>query len=133
LAQKQGYVSTILGRRARYDYWEDASTRDSKPMSYEQAFQKYGWIKRARTYTALNRVLQGSAADYLKEVTLQCYEQGLFEKYTYPSLTVHDELDFSLEDKRAIKEIKYVFEHAIKLKVPVLADVKMGENWGLCG
>jgi DNA polymerase I-like protein with 3'-5' exonuclease and polymerase domains len=133
LAQKQGYVVTILGRRARYDYWEDASTRDSKPMSYDQAFEKYGWIKRARTYTALNRVLQGSAADYLKEVTLQCYEQGLFEKYTYPSLTVHDELDFSLEDKRAIKEIKYVFEHAIKLKVPVLADVKMGESWGLCG
>jgi DNA polymerase I-like protein with 3'-5' exonuclease and polymerase domains len=41
-------------------------------------------------------------------------------------------LDFPLNDKRAIKEIKYVFEHAIKLKVPVLADVKKGENWGLC-
>lgn len=132
LAQEQGFITTILNRRSRYNMYEDATVWDSKILPYDQALNKYGYIKRAKTYTALNRRLQGSAADYLKEVTLQCEEQGLFKKYGYPLLTVHDELDFQLEDKQAVKELKYIFEHAIKLRVPVLADVKSGKNWGEC-
>src|SRR4030043_52887 len=132
LAQKQGFVQTILGRRSYFNLFEDYTVWDSKPLPYNEAIKQYGLVKRAKTYTALNRVLQGSAADYLKEVTLQCHEKGLFEKYGFPLLTVHDELDFSLRDKSAIKEIKKVFETAINLSLPIKASVLSGKNWGDC-
>src|SRR4030043_155114 len=132
LAQKQGFVQTILGRRSYFNLFEDYTVWDSKPLPYNEAIKQYGLVKRAKTYTALNRVLQGSATDYLKEVTLQCHEKGLFEKYGFPLLTVHDELDFSLRDKSAIKEIKKVFETAINLSLPIKASVLSGKNWGDC-
>ena len=132
-----GIITTITGRRSRFDTFEPDGwgMREIRvpALTYEKALRTYGPnIKRAFSHKALNRVLQGSAADYLKEVMLQCLETGLFDETGVPRLTVHDELDFSDpggKDKY-FDEIKRVFENAIKLRVPVLVEEEIGTDWG---
>lgn len=131
-AEQKGYVQTILNRRSRFEQYE-SSQKKTAAVSYNDALRLYGPnIKRARAYTALNRVLQGSAADMLKMAMLKCYDQGLFTETGVPRLTVHDELDFSNPGgkEKYFKEIKHVFENAIKVRVPLLVDVERGPDWG---
>lgn len=134
-AQKKGYVTTILGRRSRFDKWEPKRNNDSQPaLSFKHALQKYGDIQRAYTHKGLNRVLQGSSADQLKTAMLHCYESGLFDRIGYPRITVHDELDFSdpggVDD--GFTELKHVMQNCIKLRVPVVAEMSTGIDWGAC-
>ena len=91
-----------------------------------------GNIQRAYTHKALNRRLQGSAADLMKMAMLKCYEDGVFDLIGVPRLTVHDELDFS--DFGGVDEgyveMQRIMETALQLKVPVKADGEIGPNWG---
>jgi len=138
MAQDIGYVKTILGRRSRFELYEPFGWRgDNKDrptaLPHEKALRAYGPnIQRAKTHKALNRVLQGSAADALKETMLQCDEQGVFDVTGVPLLTVHDELDFSDPGNKdqAFAEIKRISEQAIKLRVPVIIDEEVGPDWG---
>lgn len=134
-AQDTGAVTTILRRKSRFDLWEpDTRRRDwtMVPLEFSQAIRRYGSIKRAYTYRALNRRLQGSAADMMKMAMLQCWQQGIFTATGIPRLTVHDELDFSDPGGRdeAFLEMKRILETAIPLKIPVRADGDIGPDWG---
>ncbi len=135
-AQVKGYITTILGRRSRFDLWEpDEWNRgeDRKPaLPYGIAFQAYGRVKRASTHKALNRVLQGSAADQMKKAMLLCWESGVFGAVGVPRLTVHDELDLSDPGTHpeAWAFIKETMEKAIPMRVPVVAEMEVGPNWG---
>ena len=96
IAQETGEVSTILGRKSRFNMWEPSKwTEGAIPLPYNQAILKWGNIKRSATHKALNRRLQGTAADLMKMAMLRCYEDGIFDYIGVPRLTVHDELDFS--------------------------------------
>lgn len=133
LAQSTGYVQTILGRKSRFETWEPAKwTKDAIPLPYERAILKWGNIVRAQTHKALNRRLQGSAADMMKMAMIQCYEDGVFDYIGVPRLTVHDELDFSdpggVDD--GFKEMQRIMETALPLKIPVKADGEIGPDWG---
>lgn len=132
-AQRYGVITTILNRKSRFDRWEPAAWGATGiPLAYEAAKSKYGNIKRASTHKALNRRLQGSAADLMKMAMLICYESGIFDETGVPRLTVHDELDFSDpggKDK-AFDEMQHVLETAIPLRIPVRADYEKGDNWG---
>jgi DNA polymerase-1 len=141
LAQAQGYVQDIGGRRSHFNLWEPSGWQNGErrmPLPYPQALAQYGHqIVRAKTYVAVNRVLQGSAATELKAGMVQCYEQGLFDITGVPVLTVHDELDFSVIDdsperKEAHAEVRRVMETAVPLKIPVRIDSSRGANWGEC-
>jgi DNA polymerase-1 len=133
-----GNITTILGRKSRFDLWEPKKWQGgadggSLGLSYQQAILRYGGdIRRAFTHKALNRRLQGSAADLMKKAMLICYEQGIFAATGVPRLTVHDELDFSDPGGRdeAFEAMKYVMETAIPLKIPVRADGECGPDWG---
>lgn len=137
-----GYVTTILNRRSRFDLWEpDVRERRgglnlerAPALPYELALRTYGKIKRAYGHKALNRVLQGSAADLMKRALVNLYESGVLEFVGVPRLTIHDELDFSdpLADENdpAWKFVKHTFENAIKLRIPVFADEETGPSWG---
>ena len=132
-AQIYGTITTILGRKSRFDLWEpDSYTTKGPPMTYENAMRKYGAIKRAYTHKALNRRLQGSAADQMKKAMHQCYKAGIFDATGLPRLTVHDELDFIDPGGRdeAFREMQHVMETCLKLRVPVRADFEIGKNWG---
>jgi DNA polymerase I-like protein with 3'-5' exonuclease and polymerase domains len=135
-ASRAGIISTILGRKSRFDLWEPKKWQGDEAsfgLSYQQAIMKYGGdIRRAYTHKALNRRLQGSAADLMKKAMLVCYESGIFAATGVPRLTVHDELDFSDPGGRdeAFEAMKNVMETAIPLKIPVRADGECGPDWG---
>lgn len=132
-AQSQGFVQTILGRRSRFDKWEPFDfTNGAIPLPYEKAVAIYGRVKRAGTHKALNRILQGSAADMIKVALVKCWEDGVFAETGVPSIMVHDEVNFSYDESKkvAFEEMQHILETAIPLRIPVLADGEQGPNWG---
>jgi DNA polymerase I-like protein with 3'-5' exonuclease and polymerase domains len=92
-----------------------------------QAQTEHGFaIKRAYTYKALNRLIQGSAADQTKKAMVDVYEElGII-----PLIQVHDELDCSVRDEKMGKQIKEIMENCVELEVPSKVDVNLGESWG---
>jgi len=126
-SSKYGFIRTIKGRKCRFDMWEPATFGMNKAMQYEEAKAIYGNnIRRAFTYKALNRLIQGSAADQTKQAMINCYKQGF-----KPLLQIHDELCFSINSENDISKVKEVMENAIEnLKVPFKVDVAIGKSWG---
>ena len=126
-ASKYGFIRTIKGRKCRFDMWEPATFGMNKAMQYEEAKAIYGNnIRRAFTYKALNRLIQGSAADQTKEAMIQCHKAGY-----KPLLQIHDELCFSIDKEEDIKNVKEIMENAIEsLKVPSKVDIALGRSWG---
>ena len=132
-----GYIKTFGGRKCRFDKWEIAEWNNGKftaPMSKADAeaayFEKYpkatkANIRRAMTYKALNKLIQGSAADMTKQSMLDLYREGIV-----PHIQIHDELDISVESELQAKKIIAIMENAVKLKIPNKVDYECGENWG---
>jgi DNA polymerase I-like protein with 3'-5' exonuclease and polymerase domains len=132
-ALTSGTITTILGRKSRFDMWEPESWgKETVALPYELAILKYGNIRRAYTHKALNRMLQGSAADLMKKAMWLCWKDGVFDATGTPRLTVHDELDFSDPggESEAFKEMQHILETAIQLRIPVKADCDIGPDWG---
>lgn len=136
LAQTRGYVRTILGRRGRFVTWEPRENgKKHVALPEPQAREKWGDnIRRAFTHAALNRILQGSAADLLKKAMVDIHRSGVCRVLGAPLLTVHDELDFSRprtrEGDEALLEAKRLMADAVALKVPVLVSRASGPDWG---
>lgn len=135
--RRLGYITTIMGRRSRFELWEPKTySGDKDALPHSEALRVYGSnITRAHTHKAINRRLQGSSADLLKKAMVDCFEAGIFDATGIPRLTVHDELDFSVPDdsaatREAYREMKHVMETAIELRIPALVDVERGPSWG---
>ena len=128
-ASRHGQVRTLLGRKCRFDLWEPNSFGYNKALPHEEAIKEYGpGIRRAFTYKALNRLIQGSAADQTKKAMAECYKEGLI-----PLLTVHDELCFSISSEDQASRIKEIMETCVDLEVPSKVDQELGDNWGEVG
>jgi DNA polymerase I-like protein with 3'-5' exonuclease and polymerase domains len=82
-------------------------------------------IKRAFTYKALNKLIQGSAADMTKKSMLNLYKEGIVAH-----IQIHDELDISVESDKKAKRIVQIMESAVKLEIPNKVDYEAGKNWG---
>jgi DNA polymerase I-like protein with 3'-5' exonuclease and polymerase domains len=125
-AQDRGQIRTLLGRLCRFHLWEPNSFGMHKAMTHEDALQEHGpGIKRAYTYKALNKLIQGSAADMTKKAMLDLYNEGII-----PHIQIHDELDISIENEAQAKKIIEIMENAVKLEVPNKVDYEFGKNWG---
>ena len=127
-ATANGQIRTLLGRRCRFHLWEPASFGYKKPLPFDEAMKEYGSpLRRAFVYKALNKLIQGSAADQTKKAMFDCNEAGLL-----PMLTVHDELCFSVEGDDQARRIKDIMENGLSdvLKVPSKVDVDLKDNWG---
>ena len=107
--------------------WEPSTFGMNKAMHYEEAKAIYGNnIKRAFTYKALNRLIQGSASDQTKQAMINCYKAGF-----KPLLQIHDQLCFSINEESDIKNVKELMENAIEgIKVPSKVDIALGKSWG---
>ena len=81
--------------------------------------------RRAFTYKALNKLIQGSAADMTKKAMVELYKEGLLAH-----IQIHDELDFSIESESQAVKIKKIMEQAVELEVPNKVDYESGPNWG---
>jgi|TARA_R110002072_G_scaffold14201_5_gene59119 DNA polymerase I-like protein with 3'-5' exonuclease and polymerase domains len=125
-ATTRGYIKTLLGRRCHFDMWEPKQYGTGRPLKYKEALHEYnGEIKRAFVYKALNKLIQGSAADMTKKALLDCYNAS-----HKPLLQVHDELVFSVETEKEVKEIVEIMESSVQLEVPNKVDAEIGKNWG---
>ena len=125
-AQNRGKIRTLLGRLCRFHLWEPNMFGMHKALPHEDALAEHGpGIKRAYTYKALNKLIQGSAADMTKKAMLELYKEGIIAH-----IQIHDELDLSVESKEHSDKIIEIMENAVKLEVPNKVDYESGENWG---
>ena len=125
-AQDSGKIRTYGGRRCRFDLWQPATFGIHKPLPHEEALREYGpGINRAFTYKALNKLIQGSAADMTKISMVALYENGIL-----PHIQIHDELDISVDSNEMAVKIIDIMEQAITLEVPNKVDYEKGNNWG---
>ena len=126
-AQSAGSIGTLLGRRCRFTKWEPNRFGMHKPMDFVEAERTYGrgHIRRAFTYKALNKLIQGSAADMTKKAMLDLYQEGII-----PHIQIHDELDISVESDGMAKKIIEIMENAVSLAVPNKVDYDSGDTWG---
>jgi len=77
------------------------------------------------TYKALNKLIQGSAADMTKKAMLDLYKEGIIAH-----IQIHDELDISVESDKKAKRIIEIMETAVDLEVPNKVDYESGKTWG---
>lgn len=117
VAQDQGYVETVMGRKR---FLPDINSRNAVVRGYAER-------------NAINAPIQGSAADIIKVAMVRIYER--FENENIQSkmiLQVHDELDFDVIENELEKVHKIVIEemeNAYSLIVPLKADCDTGKNW----
>jgi DNA polymerase I len=117
-AREKGFVETEMGRR-RYI----PEINSTNAMLRNQADRM-----------AVNMPIQGLAADIIK-LAMIAADSLIREKYPDVKmvLQIHDELLFEVPEKQAekfAKDIKAEMESVYKLSVPLIADVKIGDNWG---
>ena len=125
-ADDSGRIRTIGGRLCHFDLWEPHGFGIKKPLPHADALREHGpGIKRAFTYKALNKLIQGSAADMTKISMLALYREGVI-----PHIQIHDELDISIQSPVDAEKIIGIMEEAVKLQVPNKVDYEKGENWG---
>jgi len=125
-AQDRGQIRTLLGRLCRFHLWEPNQFGMHKALPHEEALREHGpGIRRAYTYKALNKLIQGSAADMTKKAMLELYKEGIV-----PHIQIHDELDLSIENDAQAKKIIEIMEQAVTLEVPNKVDYEVGNNWG---
>jgi DNA polymerase I-like protein with 3'-5' exonuclease and polymerase domains len=125
-AQERGQIRTLLGRLCRFHLWEPNMFGMHKALPHEEALQEHGpGIKRAMTYKALNKLIQGSAADMTKKAMVDLYKENIIAH-----IQIHDELDLSVESPEQAKRIIDIMENAVTLEVPNKVDYESGQTWG---
>ena len=116
-ARENGYVETVLGRRR---YLKDINAGNAV-------------VRGAAERNAVNAPIQGSAADIIKIAMINIHEKLAEGGYkTKMLLQVHDELVFDVfkpELEELKKLIKTEMENAYELKVPLVVDMGVGQNW----
>ena len=117
LAREQGYVETLFGRRL---YLPEIKSKNAQRRQYAER-------------TAINAPMQGSAADIIKRAMLAV--DGWIIESREPVrmvMQVHDELVFEVDEavlERVVPELRRMMTDAAVLKVPLLVDVGIGNNW----
>jgi DNA polymerase-1 len=117
LAKEQGFVETVLGRRL---YLPNINAKNKMLQSHALR-------------TAINAPMQGSAADIIKKAMLDIYQWIQADKpHLKMTMQVHDELVFEVQKEKQeeySQKIKDLMENAIKISVPLVVDVGVGDNW----
>ena len=125
-ANDRGKIRTLLGRACHFDLWQPVQFGVFKPLPLEEARKEYDEpLKRAFTYKALNKLIQGSAADMTKKSMVALYENGII-----PHIQIHDEVNISVESDTHAEDIIKIMESAVELRVPNKVDYEKGANWG---
>jgi DNA polymerase I len=116
-AKINGFVETEMGRR-RY-----------VPEINSPNFQ----VTQAGERMAINMPIQGMSADIVKLAMIKVFEEYQNNSDVKMILQIHDEI--ILEVKETLAEeigarVKEIMQNVYKLKVPLVVDIKTGDNWG---
>jgi len=116
-AQENGYAKTLLGRRR---YLKNINSNNRVVRQFEER-------------VAINMPIQGTAADMIKLAMINIHKELTKKKTkTKMVLQVHDELVFDAhkdEIDELLPIIKKLMENSLPLKVPVVAETGIGDNW----
>ncbi|MCX7593592.1 MAG: DNA polymerase I [Fischerella sp.] len=130
----QGYVETILGRRRYFEFTSNTlrQLKGSNPEDIDlNKFKNLGAYDAGLLRSAANAPIQGSSADIIKIAMVKLHE--ILQNYQARLLLqVHDELVFEVppEEWEELQiQIKLVMESAVQLRVPLVVDIRVGENW----
>ena len=154
-AAEEGLLYTLGDRFCRFDKWESRDKEwnpetnrftevklhatkeeaiDAYKLEQMEKYEKYidptcehfeKHYTRAFTYKALNRLIQGSAADMTKKAMVLLYEKGII-----PHIQIHDELCVSIKDQETRTTVQNIMEQAIELEINNKVDCESGPNWG---
>lgn len=126
-AKNKGFIRTVGGRHRHFNTYVPVGDRHSAALPETEAKDKWGAVQLERfgCHKALNSLIQGSAADMTKQAMVNAFKETGF----IPLMQVHDELNFSVNNKEEALTLKKICEEAIKLKVPVVCDLDFGKNW----
>jgi DNA polymerase I-like protein with 3'-5' exonuclease and polymerase domains/RecA-family ATPase len=134
-AKRLGYTLLYDGARRHWDRWAPrVFTKGAGPCPYEEAKQRttdpaHPWhrrfLHRADIHTALNALIQGSAARHTKLWMRACWREGVT-----PLLQMHDALDCSVTTREQGELVARLACEAVKLEVPMRVDLKFGKSWG---
>jgi DNA polymerase-1 len=120
---RTGYARTILGRRRPIEGIRTNAIYNSGPYRQRNLAER----------TAINSVIQGSAADLIKQAMLNLSARFVREKSPAKMLLqIHDELVFDVptgEVEKVAKVVREEMEHALKVDVPLVVDLSSGDNW----
>ncbi len=120
---RTGYARTILGRRRPIEGIRTNAIYNSGPYRQRNLAER----------TAINSVIQGSAADLIKQAMLNL--SARFSREKSPAkmlLQIHDELVFDVptgEVEKVAKVVREEMEHALEVDVPLVVDLSSGDNW----
>ena len=76
-ANDSGKIRTLLGRACHFDLWQPVQFGVFKPLPLEQAEKNMMSLKTCIYIQALNKLIQGSAADMTKKSMVALYENGI--------------------------------------------------------
>ena len=154
-ASEEGLLFTVADRFCRFDKWETRDKEwnpetnrftevklhakkedaiDAYKLEQMEKYDKYidptcehfeKHYTRAFTYKALNRLIQGSAADMTKKAMVLLYEKGIV-----PHIQIHDELCVSIKDQETRTMVQNIMEQAIELEINNKVYCESGPNWG---
>src|SRR5215831_15991969 len=136
-AHANGYIALYDGARRHFNRFAPGGkwTKGAGPCELEEAQQRlndpdHPWYKRgplyrADTHTALNALIQGSAARHTKLWMLACWREGLL-----PLLQMHDCLECSVSSREQAERVAQLGAEAVQLDVPMRVDLKFGPSWG---
>jgi DNA polymerase I-like protein with 3'-5' exonuclease and polymerase domains len=135
-ARDQGFVTLYDGARRHFDKYAPGGkwTKGEGPCSLDEAQARaadpdHPWYRRtlhrADTHTALNALIQGSAARHTKLWMRACWREGIV-----PLLQMHDSLDCSVRTREQAELVARLGCDAVRLAVPMRVDLKFGRNWG---
>ena len=135
LALSKGYVETIFGRKREFKFDKNGLGRLKGKDPYEidlQSARRAG-MEAQSLRAAANAPIQGSSADIIKVAMIQLNKKFIeMNIQAKMLLQVHDELLFEVEPDSlqvTTKLIKDIMENCVKLKVPLLVDIGIGDNW----
>ncbi len=117
-ARQNQFVRTLMNRRR---FLPDIDSPDQR-------------IREAAQRAAINTPVQGTSADIMKAAMVAVW-RGLKERGydAHITMQVHDELVLEVEEEQVLEVAKFVkrqMESVYKLRVPLIAEIKVGDNWG---
>ena len=116
-------VPLLSKEDAKIHYKSELSDKGYPPDKECENFENF--YRPAFIYRALNKLVQGSAADMTKKAMVLLYKEGIL-----PHIQIHDELCISIPNKKTALKIKNIMEKAIRLKIPNKVNYAVGKNWG---
>jgi DNA polymerase I-like protein with 3'-5' exonuclease and polymerase domains len=135
-AKRLGITELYDGAKRHWNYYAPryVFAKGAGPCPREEAQRRRkdpshpwhgAWLVRHKTHTALNALIQGSAARHTKLWMLACWREGII-----PLLQMHDALDCSVATREQGELVARLGCEAVRLEVPVRVDLKFGRSWG---